>query len=236
MQQVVDRLWELQTTLSRLAEREKSLASKPENFAALDAEFQNSTQEIDRLRKRIDDLQRERRKIDGELQDEQEKLKKFQGQLMQVKNQQQYAAAWKEIDAARKKVKELEDEVLKRMTEIEEIEKDLGGREQPYADLKARHEAAYASWQGSLGELRADAEKIRDQAKRIEEGIPPNLLSEFHRIFKQRQGVAVAKVVSEACGVCRVRIRPQASQQLRRGELVICEGCRRILYLDRVTA
>ena len=234
MRQVIDKLWELQTTLSRLAEKEKSLTNQPESFAELDRQYQTSTEEIERLRKRIDDLQRERRKIDADLQDEQERLKKFQGQLMQVKNQQQYAAAWKEIDAARKKVKDLEEEVLKRMTEIETIETDLKARETPYAELKGRHDAAHAEWQGSLGDLRAEAEKIRTSAEAIEQAIPGKLLGDFHRIFKQRQGIAVARVINDACGVCRVRIRPQATQQLKRGELVICEGCRRILYLERI--
>ena len=44
---------------------------------------------------------------------------------MQVKNQQQYAAAWKEIDATRKQVKELEESELKKMTDIEALQRQL---------------------------------------------------------------------------------------------------------------
>ena len=105
----VEKLWELQTVLSQLADREKAMSVKPEAFAAVDREYQASNEEMERLNQSLETLGKERRRVEGELSDQQELLKKYQGQLMQVKNQQQYAAAWKEIDAARKHVKELEE-------------------------------------------------------------------------------------------------------------------------------
>src|SRR5213594_1146877 len=119
LNQDVEKLWELQTVLTALREREKQLSSKPESFAAVDREWQTANAEMEKLQQQIETLGKERRRVDGELSDEQELLKKYQGQLMQVKNQQQYAAAWKEIDSARKHVKELEDSELKTMTDIE---------------------------------------------------------------------------------------------------------------------
>src|SRR5262249_39086402 len=113
----VEKLWELQTVLSQLGDREKQLTSKPESFAAVDREWQQANDEMTRLQQSIDQVSRERRRVEGELSDQQEILKKYQGNLMQVKNQQQYAAAWKEIDATRKQVKELEDADLKMMGE-----------------------------------------------------------------------------------------------------------------------
>jgi len=110
------KLWELQQVLTELSERERLLNIKPEDFAAVDQEYQTANEEMQRLQESLDTMSKERRKVDGELADQQELLKKYQGQLMQVKNQQQYAAAWKEIDSTRKHVKELEDSVLKSMT------------------------------------------------------------------------------------------------------------------------
>ena len=36
-----------------------------------------------------------------------------------------------------------------------------------------------------------------------------------------------------SCIACRTRIRPALMQQLKRGELVFCEGCHRILHLEK---
>ncbi len=229
----VEKLWELQQVLSQLGERERQMAVKPEAFAAIDDEYQSANNEMTRLGDSLEGLAKERRRVDGELSDQQEILKKYQGQLMQVKNQQQYAAAWKEIDATRKHVKELEDASLKNMTEAEGLQKQLDDRKGGHEELKGRYDAAHDEWQASLGDLRKEADDLRKRAEAIEATLPPRLKNEFYKIFKQRNHVAVAPVASDSCSGCRTHIRPALMQQLKRGELVFCEGCHRILYLEK---
>jgi predicted nucleic acid-binding Zn-ribbon protein len=229
----VDKLWELQTVLTALSEREKQMSVKPESFAEIDREYQAANDEMTRLQGQLDTLAKERRRVDGELSDQQETLKKYQGQLMQVKNQQQYAAAWKEIDASRKSVKELEDSVLKNMTEADGFQQQLDERKGSHDALQQRYDEAHAAWQASLGDLRAEVEKLRAKQAQIDKTIPDRLRNEFYKIVKQRQGIGVSRVVSDSCSVCRNRVRPQVAQQLKRGELVHCEGCHRILYGER---
>lgn len=236
MSNEADKLWELQSVLSQLADREKRMSQKPESFAAIDSEYQAAEQEMSRLTETIEGIAKERRRVEGELMDQQELLKKYQGQLMQVKNQQQYAAAWKEIDATRKHVKELEESALKSMTETDELQKQLDERRAGFGDLKSRYDAAYGDWQASLGDLRREAEELRKKADAIEATLPPRLREEFQKIYRQRQGVAVSRVVNDSCSSCRTRIRPALFQQLKRGELGRCEGCHRILYMEKAAS
>ncbi|HVR41986.1 MAG TPA: hypothetical protein VMS56_00965 [Thermoanaerobaculia bacterium] len=236
MTQIVERLWELQTVLSQLAETERALSAKPEAYAEVERELREAETEIERLAARAEELGKQRRKLEVDLQDAQETLKKFQGTLMQVKNQQQYSAAWKEIETARKRVRDLEDGALSVMTELEEAQEALSSRQQTASGTRERHDREYEAWQSSLGDLREKAEKIRIRASDVESGIPDALRRQFHQILKQRQGVAMARVVGEACGECRVRLRAQSIQQLRRGEVVTCDGCRRFYYLEKVAS
>ena len=229
----VERLWELQTLLSQLGDREKQLNTKPESFASIDREWQSANEEMTRLEGSIEQLSKEHRRVDGELSDQQELVKKYQTQLMQVKNQQQYAAAWKEIDSTRKQVKELEEAELKTMAEIETLQNDLKQRQDGSGALKSRWDAAHDAWQHSLGDLRAEADKLKQRIAAVESKVPERLKNEFHQIFKQRGGIAVAHIINDSCSACRSRIRPALFQQLKRGELVRCEGCHRILYLER---
>ena len=229
----LDKLWELQSVLTALNDREKQMAVKPESFAEIDREYQSANEEMTRLQGQIDTLAKERRRVEGELSDQQELLKKYQGQLMQVKNQQQYAAAWKEIDAARKHVKELEDSDLKNMGEAETLQSQLDTRKGGHDDLQARYDAAHAEWQHSLGDLKAESEKLRKRAAEIEATIPDRLKNEFHKIYRQRGQIAVALVVNDTCSSCRSRVRPALAQRLKRREFLQCEGCHRILYLEK---
>jgi len=229
-------LWELQQVLTELTERERLLNVKPEDFAVVDREYQAVNEEMQRLQESLDTMSKERRRVDGELSDQQELLKKYQGNLMQVKNQQQYAAAWKEIDATRKHVKELEDSVLKSMSEAEVVQKQLDDRREGFDDLKSRYDAAHHAWQSSLGDLRDEIEKLRAKQEQIEAKIPEKQRREFWQIAKGRGGIGVARIVGDTCSACRTRVRPALAQQLKRGELVHCEGCYRILYLERPTS
>lgn len=230
MSDLVERLWQLQSELSGLAEREKALQSKPEGFAALDAEYTSAKAKIESLETNLEDLQKKRRSQEADIQTAQELVKKYQGQLMQVKNQQQYAAAWKEIDAARKGLKEHEDEALKLMASIEETEGELATLKGSFGDLEGRHKASYDEWQSSLGHLIEEADKYRSKIAELETGIPDQIKREFYQVHKQRNGVAMVRVVDGTCAGCRVRIRPQVVQQIKRGELGRCEGCRRLLH------
>jgi uncharacterized protein len=232
----IDKLWELQTILTALNEREKQMSVKPESFAAVDREYQSVNEEMTRLQGEIDTFTKERRRVDGELSDQQELLKKYQGQLMQVKNQQQYAAAWKEIDAARKHVKDLEESVLKNMTEADALQQQLDARKGGHEALQTKYDEAHSEWQHSLSDLRGEAEKLKAQAAKVEAALPDRLRNEFQKIYRQRQQIAVSRVNADTCSTCRTRVRPQVAQQLKRGELVHCEGCHRILYLERPTS
>jgi len=232
LNQDVEKLWQLQTVLTQLGEREKELTTKPESFAAVDREWQAVNDEITALQQQIEALSKERRRVDGELSDQQELLKKYQSQLMQVKNQQQYAAAWKEIDATRKHVKELEESALKFMGDVDGLQKQLDDREASTAELKARWDTEHETWQSSLGDTQAAVAKLKEKVASIESTVPPRLKNEFYKIFNQRQHIAVATSEKDSCSACRTRVRPQVAQQLKRGELVHCEGCHRILYLE----
>jgi uncharacterized protein len=232
----LDKLWELQTVLTALNERERQMQVKPESFAAIDREYQTANEEMTRLQTQIDALAKERRRVDGELTDQQELLKKYQGQLMQVKNQQQYAAAWKEIDATRKHVKDLEESVLKSMTEGDALQQQLDERKGGHDALQARYDEAHDEWQHSLSDLKKEADELRKRAQAIEATLPDRLKKEFQRILKQRQGTAVSRVINDTCQSCRTKVRPALSQRLKRGEMVECEGCHRILYWEKVVA
>lgn len=231
----VDKLWELQSVLSALNERERQMSVEPESFASVAHEYRTASEERTRLETQRDQLDKELRRVDGELSDQNELLKKYQGQLMQVKNQQQYAAAWKEIDVARKGVKDLEEVQLKSMGERETVQSQLDARADAHADLQSRYDAAHGEWQQSLGDLRKEAEQLRAKVAQVEATIPQRLRDEFYRIYKQRGQVAVTLVDKDTCMSCRTRVRPQVAQQLKRGEMVRCEGCHRILYLGAPT-
>lgn len=232
----LDTLWELQQATSDLHDLEHRLSTKPPGFAETDRKYQEAMEEISALEKERETIETGKRSAERELEIAQETLSKFEGQLMQVKDQVQYAAAWKEIDQARKAQQEIEEKVLEAMTKIEEIDTELASRNEAIEPLRQQHQQEYDEWQGSLGDLQSEAEKAREKVSSIEERLPKNLVAQFHRILDRREGVAVTEVVDGSCSSCRFKVRPMVSQRLRRGEILRCEQCSRIFYLEPVLA
>jgi predicted nucleic acid-binding Zn-ribbon protein len=210
--------------MTEIAELERRLSVKPDHYAEIDGRYAGAQAEIERLQATLDQLGRERRKIDGDLQMEQAALQKYEGQMKMVKNQQQYSAAWKEIDVARKKKKELEDAELAKMAEIENAQSALDALTLSHSELKEEWEMAHAEWQSSLGDVRAELDRATARARDAEKDIPPGPLRQFQRICEQRQGVA-----------CRLKVRSQAILLVNRGEIITCEGCRRIVYVEKTS-
>jgi len=71
------------------------------------------------------------------------------------------------------------------------------------------------------------------ERKELTAKIPPAVLTNYERIRKGRGGVAIAEAVDSRCSRCRITLRPQFLQELKKGEKIMtCESCQRILYYN----
>ena len=119
------------------------------------------------------------------------------------------------------------------------LQKQLDERSEGHAALQARYDEAHADWQHSLGDLRKEAERSAKPRPTQIEATHPRAAeaASSTRSTKQRQQHRPWRASSATpASACRTRVRPAVAQQLKRGELVHCEGCHRILYLERPTS
>ena len=82
-----------------------------------------------------------------------------------------------------------------------------------------------------ISETKQDEEKLREQAKALEEKIEPRLLKAFKRIRENaRNGLGIVYVQRNACGGCFNRIPAQRQVEVKlHKKVVVCEYCGRIL-------
>ena len=151
---------------------------------------------------------------------------------MSSKKQDEYTAAIREADAARKQISALETQILEQMEALEKAEASLGERAEEIASLNTDRDARLKSFDE---ETRLQADKLeRDRAERerLLSVLPKPVGGLYNRISARiRDGVAVAEARNGACMACFMALRPQAMAQVRRGEEVVtCDNCNRILY------
>ena len=151
---------------------------------------------------------------------------------MSSKKQDEYTAAIREADAARKQISTLETQILEQMEALEKAETALKERSEEIASLNSDRDARLRAFDD---ETRQQADKIamnRTERERLVAALPKSMGALYVRISARiRDGVAVAEARNGACMACFMALRPQAMAQVRRGEEVVtCDNCNRILY------
>jgi hypothetical protein len=160
-----------------------------------------------------------------------EKQKKYQAQLMAVKNSREYGAMLNEIDQVKRALREAEDEVVGYMETIESSRQDLTDREGRLPEETEEHELTLSGWRETQKQIDAEIVAIDSETAVIEKTFTPKRLAEFFRLVERKGGRAVVRAVGGSCSACHVRLRPALYQALRlSGEIVTCDSCKRILY------
>lgn len=207
------------------------IASVPERQQELERRFADSVREFLDLKQKLGDAENEKRRLEAELELEQQKHQKFKNDLMKATNEKEYTTAVREIDVARKAVGSLETEILKLMERIETLEKQVKQRSPEIDSRRIEIDEQLSRWSEAAVSDQQRLAHLLPQRIRLIEGLSPDARGNYERLSKMRSGFALAEARDYSCQACRMKIRPQVFNDIRRGESIItCESCGRILY------
>ena len=99
MKEQLQSLEALQQIDLRIRELAKSRDAIPQKISGLLAETRARESELKQIEDRVTELEREKRMLESNVQDYQAKLQKVQGVQGEVKNQKEYEAMLREVDA-----------------------------------------------------------------------------------------------------------------------------------------
>ena len=222
-------LQNLDTTIRKL---EKDQEAIPERRAEIEREFDQRAFEIRALETRRDEAKHTRARLENEVVEQRGRAERAERNLMSSKKQDEYTAAIREADAARKQISALETQILEQLESLETAEAALNERADEIASLNSDRDArlkAFDDEMGTIGERLTVARKDRDE---VFANLPKQMSGMYARIKARiRDGVAVAEARNRSCTACFMSLRPQVMAEIRRGEEVLtCDNCGRILY------
>jgi len=222
-------LQNLDTTIRKL---EKDQQATPERRAEIEGEFDQRAFEIRALESRRDEAKHTRARLENEVVEQRGRVERAERNLMSSKKQDEYTAAIREADAARKLISTLETQILEQLETLEQAEASLNERADEIVSLNSDREARLKAFDD---ETRTNGERLAVAFKEREElfaNLPKQMSSLYARIRARiRDGVAVAEARNRSCTACFMSLRPQVMSEIRRGEEVItCDNCGRILY------
>jgi hypothetical protein len=209
----------------------RTVTSEPVRQQELDAGLAAAQAGLDGERQRLAANQASRREIEKDLAEQQGRLSKFKNQLMEVKTNREYQAVQKEIEVAQHEIQILEDRLLERMIEFDEVTRQVNTAETSFADRKAAIAAERDALATHLAQAQAATVRLAADREALMAQMSRSVVAIFEKVMKYRGITAVATVEEGRCSVCGVRMRPQAYNDLRRNEMIFqCESCQRILY------
>jgi len=207
------------------------VAAAPLRIEEIEGQFRERNAEYVAVKDRYEALESDTRERNGELATLAETQKHYMDNLMQVKNQREYAAMLKEIDTVKASIGGHEETVLSNMTEMETLKTDLDARAAHIAEERAKVESERALVEAEAETARSAIAAAEADRAAIEAELPRDLVANVRRIEEMRQGLFLAKADKETCQSCYVRVRPQVYQEIKQAaKLHICSNCRRYLY------
>jgi len=224
-------LQNLDTTIRKL---EKDQKATPERRAEIEKEFDQRAFEIRVLENRRDEAKHTRARLENEVMEQRGRVERAERNLMSSKKPDEYTAAIREADAARKQISALETQILEQMEQLEKAETSLNERADEIVTMNSDRETklkAFDEETGSIGERLAAARKEREE---VFASLPKPMSALYSRIGARiRDGVAVAEARNRSCSACFMSLRPQVMAEVRRGEdIITCDNCGRILYVE----
>jgi uncharacterized protein len=227
----LERLIALQQLDTAADAARKRLADEPVREKAFAARIDAAREHLAAAKAHLADNQNARRAIEKDVAVHQGRLSKFREQAMAVKTNVEYHAVQKEMSFAQSEIKALEDKILERMLEADELGAAVKRAD---ADLASEQKAVDAARKEMASEhtaLEASLGRMRDERAALVSALPPQILATFEQVARKRNGVAVAEARDGICTVCHVRLRPQIfNTVLRNDDIVQCDSCSRILY------
>ncbi len=224
-------LKDYQIVLNRISELEKLLSFVPEDVQVLENEWQTMKERLAELVARHEEQSLTQKTQDTALAEATEKSKKFEKDLNEVTNSKEYNAVIKEIDAIRKRVSSLNDDITKRMVDLEEITKNIDECKQLASQSKSKYQSALRKYRATQSEFKTELESNVAERDKKAALVPESLMRQFARIADRRQGIGLALCVDSICSACNVHIRSNVVEMIRHNQRVIkCDSCQRILY------
>lgn len=209
------------------------LAKLPQEKAQADQALAAAKAAFDGAKATFETTEKSARQAELAVKEKDDFLRKAEAKLMEVKTNDEYRAALREMENHKKEKGGLEEKALELMGALETHRERFKSDEAKFQEAKKSHEtvaAKLAADETSLESQRADLLKQRETAaSQLDDGTG----ALFKKLSNRMKG-AVVTAVDEAgrCTSCHMQIRPQAFNEIVGHKAVhTCGSCGKILVL-----
>ncbi|MBW2004790.1 MAG: hypothetical protein JRI72_09285 [Deltaproteobacteria bacterium] len=216
-------------------------------FDEIKKEKEEFPKEIEKLKKNLDflsnameqdlssieELKKERRTVERELEDVENKFQKSKLRLSDVKTNKEYQAVLKEIEDLKELIFEKEEVVIKCMEDIEIQEGERAGNSDTWGESQKEYKNKQEEFSQRMRDIDEEVQSINGKRAKLCQNVDKNLLERYNRLRKNLRGRVVTQVINTICQGCNLGIPPQQYNELiKGGSIKSCPNCNRIIYWE----
>ena len=179
----------------------------------------------------VEELRKERSKVERELEEIDLKLKKSKLRLNEVKSNREYQAVLKEIEDLKDLTFQKEETVIKWMEEIEIQEKKCADNTVRRDESQEEYKSKEKAFSQRIRELDKEVQSLNEKRGQLSPNLDEDLLRRYNGLKSHLKGRVVVPVIDGVCQECHLGIPPQQYNELIKGDsMQSCPHCSRIIY------
>ena len=189
-------------------------------------------EELAGLEGRVQQLEQGQVELESSLTTEQENICRSETNMKEIKTNKEFQAVGREITAARKQTSELEEQILQKFAQIEELKADIATKASNLAELEQNAGQRRQEKETEINVIQKDLDSDAARRDEITNELPASLVKRYTNLRLQRRGQAVAIARDGYCLGCNMQLPPQLYNSLFRvDDLISCPHCQRVLIL-----
>jgi predicted nucleic acid-binding Zn-ribbon protein len=227
----LDKLYDLQKKDDIIKETRDKISEIPLEIKNYETERDQKTAIIDESRSKLDKNVRQRNDLEKKILALRDKIKKYRDQMSNATTNKEYQGFINEIKFQEDKIIEIEEKIIEKMLESDEILEEIGQAENEFKAIASTYDKKIEDLYKKLETQKSSLNSMIEDRNKLSLKAPDNLLIIYNNLFKKKNGKVLSEVHSDFCGVCNIKIRPQLLSELIISDtLFTCESCGRMLY------
>lgn len=203
----------------------------PEKIQQLEWRLNEVETQLAEDTRQVEACSRDRRETEQRIEEAENRLKKANIKLSNIKSNKEYHAALKEIDDLKRAKFLLEDRAIEIMEMMETLEAKCTASRDQAAEMKRQVEMDREAVRRSLDAFDQDLHALEQERRSLSLVVDTGLLRKYDTLRERKGGIAVSPVVRGVCQTCHLGIPPQEFNELIRGDkLMTCPNCSRLIY------
>ena len=233
MEEQIKMLLELQVLDLEIFSKKKILDEMPEAMKELDDLLELKSSNLKKLEEDLKALQLKRKEKETDLASKEASIKKYQGQLFQIKTNKEYTALENEIAVIKADNSLLEEDILKFFDDADSLGQEIDKEKELLVSEKTKTDEQKGAMASEIKKAEGEFNELRGKRQGFCDKIDKKILYRYERILENRNGRAMVPIVEGNCGGCHMNLPPQVINEVRlKKDLVFCGNCARILYIE----